>query len=424
MSVKHAVTSSFALPVFCEGPALVDDRACGPVLSLVRQPEWILPGLTAKQAAFLATRPVTPCVVIDVDVVEENYRRLTAALPGAEVFYAMKANPLAPVLERLIGLGSSFDTASLPEIDACLGLGADPARLSFGNTIKKARDIAAAYERGVRLFAFDSEEELYKIAENAPGSQVFCRLFVENEGAQWPLSRKFGCAVPMVHDLLIKADRLGLDAHGISFHVGSQQTNPERWDTAIQHVAGLFRALETDGVRLDMINLGGGLPASYDHTEIDARIYGDRILGHIDALFPNGRPRLIVEPGRYMSGNAGVMETEVVLVSRKDIGAEKRWVYVDAGRFNGLAETEGEAIRYPIVVAGSEGQDNAVESGPVILAGPTCDSVDILYDRAGYRLPLSLKSGDRLRFMATGAYTTTYASIGFNGFDPISAHCV
>ncbi|MBE1237652.1 type III PLP-dependent enzyme [Phaeovibrio sulfidiphilus] len=395
------------------------------ILSFARTPEWVAPGLTVKQAAFLASQPQTPCVVIDVDVVGQNYNRLTDALPGVEVFYAVKANPLRPVLERLAGLGSSFDTASLPEIDSCLELGVDPSRISYGNTIKKARDIAAAHERGIGLFAFDSAEELQKIAQNAPGSKVFCRLFVENEGAQWPLSRKFGCSSAMVRELLIEADRLGLQAHGISFHVGSQQTNPEQWDVALRRVAELFVALESDGVSLGMINLGGGLPASYDLTELDAKPYGERILGQIDALFPNGRPRLLVEPGRYMTGNAGVLEAEVVLVSRKDADAEKRWVYVDAGRFNGLAETEGEAIRYPVAVVSRAGEGDALaESGPVILAGPTCDSVDILYDKAGYQLPLDLRSGDRLRFMATGAYTTTYAAVGFNGFAPITAHCV
>ncbi|WP_041796775.1 type III PLP-dependent enzyme [Pararhodospirillum photometricum] len=372
--------------------------------------------MTAKMAAFLAEEPQTPCLVVDLDVVEDNFRRLRAALPEAEVFYAVKANPARPLLARLVGLGSSFDTASLPEIDMCLDVGADPARISYGNTIKKARDIAAAYERGVRLYAFDAEEELEKIAQHAPGSQVFCRLFVDNKGAQWPLSRKFGCSVRMAGDLLRKAQSLGLEPHGLSFHVGSQQNDPGQWDVALSLVAGLFAELAEDGIHLGMVNLGGGLPTPYGAPVMTVEAYGAKIQETVGRLFPT-RPRLIVEPGRYMGGNAGILETEVVLVSRKDQAEERRWVYVDAGRFNGLAETEGEAIVYPMVSPRDGDPD-----GPVILAGPTCDSVDILYDKSGIRLPLSLRAGDRLRLLSAGAYTTTYASVGFNGFSPIKAH--
>ncbi|ABC22493.1 ornithine decarboxylase [Rhodospirillum rubrum ATCC 11170] len=390
-----------------------------PTLALVAEPpRWVATGITEKMAAFLAEEPETPCLVVDLDVVEGNYRALRGALPQAEVYYAVKSNPAPPLVARLIALGSSFDTASLPEIDLCLGLGADPAKLSFGNTIKKSKDIAAAYERGVRLFAFDAEEELEKLAEHAPGSQVFCRLFVDNVGAEWPLSRKFGCSVAMAGDLLIKAQALGLEAHGVSFHVGSQQKDLGQWDVALEKAAELFRDLAAVGITLKMVNLGGGLPTSYgNRLPYGVDEYGAHVLGAVDRLFDGPRPRLIVEPGRYMGGNAGVLETEVVLVSRKDAADDRRWVYIDAGRFNGLAETEGEAIRYPIISDKDDG-----ETGPVIIAGPTCDSVDILYDKAGYTLPLSLKAGDRLRLLSTGAYTTSYASVGFNGFLPLKAH--
>jgi ornithine decarboxylase len=389
-----------------------------PCLSLVGPaPNWVAPGLTEKMAEFLATEPATPCLVVDLDVVEVNYRSLRDALPAAEVFYAVKANPAAPLVARLAAMGSSFDTASLQEIDLCLGLGVDPAKISFGNTIKKARDIAAAYERGVRLYAFDAEEELLKLAAHAPGAQVFCRLFVDNVGAEWPLSRKFGCSVDMARDLLVKARDLGLDAHGVSFHVGSQQKDLGQWDVALSKAADLFRDLREQGVELAMVNLGGGLPTPYGQPLYSVNDYGDHILAAVDRLFDGPRPRMIVEPGRYMGGNAGILETEVVLVSRKDASEDRRWVYIDAGRFNGLAETEGEAIRYPIT-SSKDGET----TGPVIIAGPTCDSVDILYDKANYALPLSLKAGDRLRLLSTGAYTTSYASVGFNGFTPIRAH--
>nr|WP_170294931.1 type III PLP-dependent enzyme [Roseospira navarrensis] len=377
--------------------------------------------MTRKMAAFLATRPATPCLVVDLDVVEANYHALHAALPEAEVYYAVKANPAPPLVARLVGLGARFDTASLPEIDLCLALGADPAHLSFGNTIKKARDIAAAYERGLRLFAFDAEEELRKIAEHAPGSRVFCRILTDNAGAEWPLSRKFGCSPVMARDLMRRAADLGLEPVGLSFHVGSQQTDPSQWDHALALVADLFRGLRADGLEPSLVNLGGGLPTRYGRPVPDVDVYGAGIRAAVARLFEGPAPRLIVEPGRGLVGNAGVLESEVVLVSRKDESEARRWVYLDAGRFNGLAETEGEAIRYPLA---TDRDGDGTGLGPVVLAGPTCDSVDVLYDRADVRLPLSLRAGDRLRLMSTGAYTTTYASVGFNGFAPLAAHYV
>ena len=143
--------------------------------------------MNEKIARFFAEQqPATPCLVVDLDIVEENFRSLTAALPDAKIYYAVKANPAPEILSLLAAKGSSFDTASVPEIEMALAAGATPDRISFGNTIKKQRDIAKAYELGVRLFAFDSIEELEKIAESAPGSRVFCRILTSGEGAEWP----------------------------------------------------------------------------------------------------------------------------------------------------------------------------------------------------------------------------------------------
>ena len=205
--------------------------------------------MTPKIAQFIADRaPATPCLVLDVDRVEENFRALTHALPLAHVYYAVKANPAAPILERLVGLGSSFDAASFEEVAFCLEAGAAPDRISFGNTIKKVSAIQRAYAAGVEMFAFDSREELLKLAEHAPGSRVYCRLLVENDGAEWPLSRKFGTTAEMAKELMIEAGQLGLDPYGLSFHVGSQQTTTGSYETAIGRVGMLFTDLAAAGV--------------------------------------------------------------------------------------------------------------------------------------------------------------------------------
>ena len=377
--------------------------------------------MNEKIARFLAEQqPATPCLVVDLDIVEENFRSLTAALPDAKIYYAVKANPAPEILSLLDAKGSSFDTASVPEIEMALAAGATPERISFGNTIKKQRDIAKAYELGVRLFAFDSIEELEKIAELAPGSRVFCRILTSGEGAEWPLSRKFGCDPSMARQLLVAAAQKGVVPYGVSFHVGSQQKDPTQWDTALRTVAEMFRDLEALGITLGMVNLGGGFATRYRTDVPEAETYGMTILELLRHHFGNRLPETIVEPGRSMVGNAGVIQSEVVLISRKSANDNRRWVYLDIGKFGGLAETMDEAIQYPIRTP----RDGSGDTEGVILAGPTCDSADVLYEKADYQLPLDLRIGDLVQIHSAGAYTTTYASVNFNGFSPLSQYYI
>jgi ornithine decarboxylase len=376
--------------------------------------------MTPKIAQFLRdAAPATPCLVLDVDRVEENYRRLQAAMPQARIYYAVKANPAAPILSRLVGLGSSFDAASYEEISACLDAGAAPEAISYGNTIKKESAIKAAFDRGIRMFAFDSEGELKKLARSAPGARVYCRILVGNDGAEWPLSRKFGCEIGMAKALMVQAAELGLDPFGLSFHVGSQQTKTTAYEAAIAKAAMLFTDLQEAGVKVRMVNLGGGYPVRYraEVPEIDA--FGAAIMGAMAQHFGNALPDIVIEPGRFIVGDAGVVSAEVVLVSRKAEDDPVRWVYLDIGRFGGLAETEGESIKYDFRTP-HDGEDE----GPVTIAGPTCDSTDTLYEKSNYRLPLALDAGDRIELLATGAYVTTYASQRFNGFAPLAEHYV
>jgi ornithine decarboxylase len=317
------------------------------------------------------------------------------------------------VLSLLAGLGSCFDTASVPEIEMVLAAGATADRISYGNTIKKERDIARAYGLGVRLYAVDCQAEVDKIARAAPGSRVFCRILSDCVGAEWPLSRKFGCEPAMAADVLEHAQRLGLEAYGISFHVGSQQRNPHAWDRALASAAAVFRDCGDRGMTLSMVNLGGGFPTKYLKNVPTVKAYGSAIFRALRRHFGNRIPETIVEPGRGMVGSAGVIEAEVVLVARKSENDDVRWVYLDIGKFGGLAETMDESIRYPIRTA----RDGEV--GPCVLAGPTCDSADVLYEKVPYPLPVSLEIGDKVLIEGTGAYTATYSSVAFNGFAPL-----
>jgi len=363
----------------------------------------------------------TPCVVINLRTIKKNYIKLQNSFPFAQIYYAVKANPHPTVISLLAELGSNFDIASRYELDKVLGLGVAPERISYGNTIKKTRDIAYFFEKGIRMFATDSKEDLKNIAKHAPGARVYVRILVENSvTADWPLSRKFGCHPDMAYDLLVQARDAGLTPYGISFHVGSQQRDIGQWNDAIAKTKYLMTSLEEEeGIKLQMINMGGGFPANYIQPTNDLKEYASEITRYLRDDFGDEIPQIILEPGRSLVGDSGVLMTEVVLISRKNNTALNRWIYVDAGKFNGLIETLGESIKYPIVT-NKDTPDG--KTGEVILAGPTCDSMDIMYEDTKYKLPLDLKTGDRVYFLSTGAYTSSYASVEFNGFPPLKTY--
>ncbi len=361
----------------------------------------------------------TPNIVVDLHKIKKNYLHLKGSFPYASIYYAVKANPGIPVLKLLDSMGSNFDIASRYELDSVLELDISPARMSFGNTIKKSEDIKYFYEKGVRLYATDSKEDLKAIAKNAPGSNVYVRILVENSTtADWPLSRKFGCHPDMAYDLLVLARDLGLIPFGISFHVGSQQRDIGQWNDAIAKTKYLFESLEQEeGIKLSMINMGGGFPAHYIQPTNELKEYASEITRYLQDDFGDEIPKIILEPGRSLVGDSGILTSEVVLISRKNNTALNRWVYMDAGKFNGLIETLDESIKYPVITNKDGGKE-----GPVVIAGPTCDSMDIIYENVKYNLPLDLRIGDKLYWLSTGAYTASYASVCFNGFPPIKTY--
>ena len=375
---------------------------------------------TQRVLDFLATRrPNGPCLVVDLDVVRDNFRAFEKAMPDSKIYYAVKANPAPEILRLLASMGSSFDCASVAEIEMAMDAGASAERISYGNTIKKERDILRAFELGIRLFAIDCVEEAEKIGRVAPGSKVFCRVLTDGEGAEWPLSRKFGCAPDMAIDVLRHAKALGLAPWGVSFHVGSQQVNLDAWDRALGDAKRVFATLAEEGIVLGLVNMGGGFPTRYLKDVPSAQAYGQAIFGYLRKHFGNVLPETIIEPGRGMVGNAGTIKTEVVLISKKADNDNQRWVFLDIGKFGGLAETMDEAIRYPI----STPRDGDAVA-PCVLAGPTCDSADVLYEKNPYPLPLSLSIGDEVLIENTGAYTTTYSAVAFNGFEPLRAYVI
>ncbi|CUH38863.1 Lysine/ornithine decarboxylase [Jannaschia seosinensis] len=382
----------------------------------VSTPEAAAP---SRVEAYIAAHDFDrPTLVIDVDAVERQFRALRAGLGRAHMHYAVKANPHDAIVARLVALGSGFDAASRGEIELVLGHGASPEHVSFGNTIKRASDIRFAHEAGITLFAADAEEELEKIAANAPGARVYIRVIVDNPEADWPLSRKFGCACDKVLSLLGCARDLGLVPHGLSFHVGSQTREARMWTGTLDQVAAIWRRAGEAGFDLQLLNIGGGFPAFYGEDIQHPTAYAAAVMDLIAERFGDV-PEIMAEPGRGLVAEAGAIAAEVLLVSRKSDADLHRWVYLDIGRFSGLAETEGEAIRYQFATA-RDGE----QAGPCVLAGPSCDSADVLYEKRPVQLPLSLCGGDKVVIRNCGAYTSTYSSVGFNGFPPLDTRVI
>ena len=323
--------------------------------------------------AFVATHVFDrPTLVLDVDRVAVQYQALKAGLGRATVHYAVKANPAPEIIARLVSLGSHFDAASKAEIALCLAQGAAPHQVSFGNTVKRASDIAWAHGVGIGLFAADAEEELTKIAAHAPGASVYIRLIVETSQADWPLSRKFGCDRDMALALLDRAVALGLKPVGFSFHVGSQTRQAAMWAPTLDAMAAIWDAAKLAGHDLSVLNIGGGFPAFYGEAIEAPTAYAAAVIAQVIARFGEV-PIIMAEPGRGLVAEAGVIVAEVMLVARKSARDLHRWVYLDIGRFSGLAETEGEAIRYQFETA-----RDGDPMGPCIMAGPSCDSADVL----------------------------------------------
>jgi ornithine decarboxylase len=375
---------------------------------------------TFQRIKNFADTKETPFVVIDTATISRHYDAIVENFSYAKIYYAVKANPAPEVLTLLRDKGANFDIASIYELDKVLSLGVSPDRCSYGNTIKKSKDIRTFYEKGVRMFATDSEADLRNIAIAAPGSRIYVRILTEGTGtADWPLSRKFGCQNDMAMDLLILARDLGLDPYGVSFHVGSQQRDIGAWDAAIGKVKNIFERLQDEnGITLKMINLGGGFPANYIQKTNTLETYASEITRFIQEDFGDDFPEIILEPGRSLISNSGILVSEVVLISRKSTSALNRWIFTDVGKFSGLIETLDEAIKYPIYT------DKNGELEDVVIAGPTCDSADIMYENYKYGLPLNLAIGDRLYWLSTGAYTTTYSAVEFNGFPPLKDYYV
>jgi ornithine decarboxylase len=361
-------------------------------------------------------------IIFDLDGIEARYDALTRELPGVAVRFAMKACPVDEVLQVLADSGAGFDAASPNEIAQAIRTGAPADRIHFGNTVKSDRDIAAAYRLGIRDFATDSLPDVRAIAAQAPEARVFCRLSTTGAGAVWGLSNKCGCSADDAVAVLEEARAQGLTPAGLSLHVGSQQMTAEAWRRAFADLTGVLLRLEDRGIFLDHVNLGGGLPAlgylDRQGTPLIPRM--DLILAAIrDGMRELRRVSrtplaFLLEPGRNLVADHGAIRAHVVrLTARREQGA---WLYLSCGKFNGLYEMDQLQYRleFPTHPSGP--------TVPAVIAGPTCDSDDVF--ASAHPVPERLASGDPVWIHSAGAYSVSYTTLRFNGFDPLPHQAV
>ncbi|NJD56553.1 MAG: type III PLP-dependent enzyme [Nitrospirae bacterium] len=342
-----------------------------------------------------------PYLLIDKAKVRQKVHGIGKNIRNAEVFYAVKANPDVEVLKLINGQGIGFEIASEGELNILSSIGVSSDRIITSNPIKSFRFLRMAAASGITYFSYDSEAEVLKMREYVPGANVYVRLSVPNEGSEWPLSKKFAVEVDAAEELLLYARKKGLNPVGITFHVGSQCTNIYNWNAALNKAKDLWDRAEKAGIRLSLLNIGGGYPIRYTKDVVGISAIDKNINKLIYEKFPK-KMRVFIEPGRAVVGDAGIFVTRVI---GKAVRGDEEWLSLDVGVFNGLMESVG-GIKYRYIVEGPG------EMRKWTLAGPSCDSFDVIEKDVLLPEPAV---GSYVLILSSGAYTISYAS-EFNGF--------
>lgn len=352
----------------------------------------------------------TPTLIMDLDNIKKQYSRLAKSLPQAKIHYAVKCNPEKEILELLKSAGGQFEIASKGELERLKAIGVDPKDAIFSNPMKIPEHIYETAQNGLYRFAVDSPGELKKIALNAPHAEVYIRVQVSNHGSVVPLSSKFGAHPSMVLDLAELAVDLGLTPIGLAFHVGSQAETIQLWDHAFEVIGPLYAEAKNRGLNFSILNIGGGFPTYYAARVPQIEQIADSIKINLKKHSLEN-VALWVEPGRYLVAEAGVLASTII--GRESRGNHE-WIYLDVGRFNGLAELfESDDLRYPVITSKDDMANSASLRKEMTLTGPSCDAFDTIFHNVPINAAVAV--GDRVYFGTAGAYTHVYAST-FNDF--------
>ncbi|WP_375476027.1 type III PLP-dependent enzyme [uncultured Jatrophihabitans sp.] len=351
--------------------------------------------------------PKTPFFTIKRSALHDGLRAFREAIPGVEVYFAVKANPEPVVLSTLAAAGACFEVASVYEMNVLDGLGITTAHMAYGTAVKPSAHIRDAHSAGIRVMSADSIAEVDKIADLAPNASVFIRVRVDDSRSTFAFGEKFGAEVADAYALASYVRSRGLQCRGLSFHVGSQSVRPSAWAAAIDLVRPIYDKFEAEGHPLPWLNIGGGFPCQYEGPAVPTiEEIGAEITRALDELRP---VRLLAEPGRFLAAPAATLTASVV--GRSERGGS-HWLFLDAGCYNGLFEAMSYQGRTQYPVASLD----PASSNQTLLfnvAGPTGDSADVI--ARDVRLPANIQEGGRLLFSKVGAYTMSL-SVPFNGF--------
>jgi ornithine decarboxylase len=357
----------------------------------------------------------TPFFLFSRDLLAEKYGEFEKFFPGAHVHYAMKANAEPEVLRKLAEIGSGFEVASKHELELLEDLHVGPDRIIYGTSVKPAQHIPAFVNYGVDRFACDSFSELEKIAAHAPGAKVYIRLAVNDKDSVFQFSEKFGTEPDKAVGLLKHARELGLTPYGISFHVGSQNTNPRAWAQAIQYLTPTVEELVEAGIIVSVLNIGGGFPCAY--SSVSEEISLEEIANHTYAAYERlpYKPQLILEPGRAIIASAGILVAGIIARIER---TNRTWLFLDVGVYGGLFEAMAYqgSTRYRVTSLSHNGGESEFA-----IAGPSGDSPDVITREA--LLPTNVTTGDKLVLHDVGAYSLVAIS-PFNGFPKPSVYFV
>lgn len=340
----------------------------------------------------------SPLLLLDCDVIRRQYRKLAQALPSVDLHYAIKALPERAVIATLAEEGSGFDVASNGEITLLEQLSIEPRRTIHTHPIKNDDDIRTALRYGCTTFVVDNVDEIEKFLPYRHRVALLVRVSFPNPGARVDLSRKFGCAIDDVRALLAAADFRRIHVKGLSFHVGSQVPDAGAHVEAIERCADVIATRRRDAIApLSVLDIGGGFPVSYDGSVDDIELFCAPIREALAKLPPN--VRVLAEPGRYIAAASMTCITSVVGRARR--GA-RMWYYLDDGVYNSFSGQIFDHTHYPLIAPDARGA-----AQPSVLAGPTCDSIDVIAEDIQLG---EMQIGDVIVAPMMGAYTAASAT--------------
>jgi ornithine decarboxylase len=355
----------------------------------------------------MASQIQTPTISLSLTKVVQSITHFSESLgiPKAQIYYPVKVNSHPKLIAKMAEWGLNFEAGAVSECEQLVKYGVAPHQIRYGNPIKSAESIARAHQLGITSFGADTMEELEKIALLAPKSSVYIRVAVNNAGAEWALTEKFGCPANLVHELFEHGQKQRLNMFGISFHVGWNNEQLDTWKNVFEEMQSLVSRLKALNHPITSVNIGGGFPAHSGNQFEKMEKIAAVIKPYLEHFKQKMNMEVIAEPGSYLVANAGTMFVKVIArVKRNDLD----WVYVDSGIFQGFSWIMG-GLQYHLEAL----EINNTELQPMVVCGPTCDTHDV-YSHS-VMLPKNIRVGDILTISPAGAYISSSKS--YNGFD-------